>query len=109
MAWKRCCCCRVSSLCLVLAVSWAVLGAYAISFNINNNPTWAWNTLSWDTSKVEVDLSPRQDLRFGYRGNSTTSVSKYLHTHNVSCSDSEAGVKSAWSARLPLLPAGLTL
>ena len=57
------------------------LGPYAISFNIYNNPTWARDTLSWDISEVEEDLSPRQDLRFGYRGNSTTFVPKYLlHT-----------------------------
>ena len=59
MAWKRCCCCRVSNLCSVLAVSWALLVAYAISFNIYNNPTWARDTLSWDISEVEEDLSPR--------------------------------------------------
>ena len=76
MAWKRCCCCRVSSLCWVLAVSWAVLGAYAISFTIYRNPTWA--ILSWDTSNVKMDLSPRQDLRFRSRGNnSNTSTLRY--------------------------------
>ena len=75
MSWKRCCCCRVSSLWRVLAVSWAVLGAYAISLTIYYNPTW--DTLSWDTSNVKVDLSPRQDLRFRSRGNSTTSAPKY--------------------------------
>ena len=78
MAWKRCCCCRVSSLWRVLAVSWAVLGAYAISLTIYYNPTW--DTLSWDTSNVKVDLSPRQNLRFRSRGNSTTSAQNIYST-----------------------------
>ena len=88
MAWKRCCCCRVSSLWRVLAVSWAVLGAYAISLTIYYNPTW--DTLSWDTSNVKVDLSPRQDLRFRSRGNSTTSAQNILYTIS-------AAVELVWS------------
>ena len=58
----------------------AVLGAGrqlgAISFTIYRNPTWA--ILSWDTSNVKMDLSPRQDLRFRSRGNdSNTSTLRY--------------------------------
>ena len=50
MAWRRCCCCRVSSLCWVLAVTFNLTAIMGFLFYFDGQIS------SWDVSKIEESV-----------------------------------------------------